>query len=127
MAIHGVGIDLVDVERVRRLVEGSPERVRARIYTDHEWDYAHLLRDPYPRLAARFAAKEAGFKALRVPSWRGFSWRDIEVQSGAGGVPSLVYHEAAGELIRSLGIVAAHVTLSHLKTHALAVVVLESA
>lgn len=127
MAIHGVGIDIIEVMRVRRLVESAPARVHARMYTDHEWDYCHMFRDPYPALAARFAAKEACFKALRVASWRGFVWRDLEIHSGDGRIPSLCLHGGAADLARALGITRAHVSLSHLKEYATATVILECA
>lgn len=126
MAIHGIGVDIIEVRRVRRLVETAPERVRARMFTDHEWDYAHTFNDPYPALAARFAAKEAAFKAMRIRTWEGFGWRDIEVRSGEGRIPAVVYHGGAKAVLDALGVTRAHVSLSHLKDHAVATVVLET-
>ena len=125
MAIHGIGTDIIQVARVQRLVEMSEKRVRARIFTEHEWEYAHGFANPFPSLAARFAAKEAGFKALRIASWKGFSWRDLEVQSGAGRIPSIVYLGGAGDKLIELGVQAAHISISHLDELASAVVVLE--
>ena len=126
MAIVGIGTDLVDVARVQKLVEGSPKRVQQRLYTGHEWDYAHTFKDPYPSLAARFAAKEAGFKALRISTWQGFSWKEIEVVSGEGRIPSIVYHDGAKDILLSKGVTQAHISVAHLKTHAVATVILEA-
>jgi len=62
--IHGIGIDIVEIARMRRLVERYGERFLRRVFTEGERAYAMQRRDPIPSLAARFAAKEAGLKAL---------------------------------------------------------------
>ena len=86
MNIVGLGIDLVEINRVRHLLVRYGERFRDRIFTDHEWEYAHRFVDPSVRLAARFAGKEAVMKSLYV-GWRVLRWKDIEI---TGGGPPLV-------------------------------------
>lgn len=79
--IVGLGIDLAEIDRVRRLLGKYGERFRERIFTDHEWEYAHRYVDPSGRLAARFAGKEAVMKSLYT-GWRRLRWKDIEITGG---------------------------------------------
>lgn len=102
--ISGVGVDVVDIERFRQTLERTPT-LRRRLFTEAE---AVL---PLESLAARFAAKEAFVKALRAPA--GMSWQDIEVVTDAAGAPEFLLRGAAEARARELGIVTAHVSLSH--------------
>ena len=124
--IVGVGIDLVDVERARRLFEGKGARATARLFTEREARYALQRADPAPHLAARLAAKEAAFKALSGNVLaRGIGWREIEVVSGAGGAPTLELHGSARRRADELGVSRFWLTLTHTAATAGAVVVLE--
>jgi holo-[acyl-carrier protein] synthase len=129
--IVGFGIDLVEVSRVARLIDGGKslrQRERAtrfleRCFTAHERAYCDARRDRASRYAARFAAKEAVTKALGAP--RGLRWTDIEV-SRAEGAPSVKLSGAGKKAARKLGVEAIHVTLSHDGGIAAAAVILES-
>jgi holo-[acyl-carrier protein] synthase len=114
----GIGIDLVDVDRFRRLLERRP-RIVERLFTDGERRDAH---DRPERLAARFAAKEATLKTLGVGMGEA-PWRSIEVTLDDAGAPSLVLHDHARELARTLGVGYLHVSLSHTEHLAAAFVV----
>lgn len=106
-----IGLDLCSAARIRRVHERHGERFTGRVFTDGELETALRRRDPYPHLAARWAAKEAVFKVLgRVP---GFRWRDIEVVTEADGRPGLSLHGATAAEARRQGIAAWHVSISH--------------
>jgi holo-[acyl-carrier protein] synthase len=127
--IVGVGIDLVEVERVRDLVARRGSRVLTRLFTPEEAAYAALAADPVPRLAARLAAKEAAYKALSGNDLaRGIGWRELEVvASGAGRAPELRFHGAAARRAAELGVARSWLTLTHERATAAAMVVLEAA
>lgn len=125
--ILGIGIDVIEIARVRRLVERHGEHALRRLFTDGERTYAETHRDPSRHLAARIAAKEAAFKALAThAAGRGIGWRDMEVVAGGGGrPPRLLFHGLAAEVAAELGVSAAWLTLTHAVDVAAAVVVLE--
>ena len=84
--IVGVGIDLIEIARVRKLVEGKGDRALRRLFTDSELAYARRRADPLPHLAARIAAKEATFKAFGTHDGaRSIGWKDMEVISASDG------------------------------------------
>ena len=123
--IVGLGVDLVEIARVRRLMESRGERAMARLFTDGERAYAHYRVDPAPHLAARIAAKEAAFKALAGNALaRSIGWRDIEVVM-TDGRPSLMLHGHAARRAAELGVARSFVSLTHSEGTAGAVVVLE--
>lgn len=125
--IVGMGMDLVDIARIRATLERHGERARARLFTAGELAYADRRQDPARHLAARFAAKEAAFKALSgSPSARAIGWRDIEVVSDLDGRPGLRLHGLAAARARELDVVAAWLTITHADQMAAATVVLES-
>ncbi len=107
--VAGVGIDAVEVARLRRLLEHLP-RACDRLYSEQERAYADGFADPYPRYAARFAAKEAVGKALGI-GIIGFVWREIEVLSG--GKPRVALHGHVAEIARRLGVTRVELSLSH--------------
>ena len=124
--IVGVGIDLVEIARVRKLVEGKGDRALRRLFTDAELAYANRRGDPIPHLAARVAAKEATFKAFgRHDGARSIAWKEMEVISAADGNPTLRLHGTAATLAISLGVTRMWVSLSHTESTAGAVVVIE--
>jgi holo-[acyl-carrier protein] synthase len=125
--ILGIGIDLVDVERIRRLLgEEHAEAARARLFTPAELELAGHGAAAVESLAARFAAKEAAMKALGTGWSGGVGFRDVEVGRDASGAPTLALTGAAGERARALGVARCHVSLTHTKELAQAIVVLES-
>ncbi len=86
--LTGIGIDLVEISRLEVLHKKLGEKFLRRVFTASERKYVLAKKNPYPSMAARFAAKEAVFKALNLRD-KGVSWQDIEVISLAGGVPLL--------------------------------------
>ncbi len=124
--IVGVGIDLVDIARVQRLIDGKGQRALDRLFTADEVAYATSRASPAMHLAARIAAKEAAFKALSgSDEARRIGWREVEVIAQSGGAPRLELHGRAQLRARELGVGRAHLSLSHTDTTAGAVVVLD--
>ncbi len=121
--IRGIGLDLVETQRVRRALERFGERFLRRVLTGEERRALH--GDPAAYLAARLAGKEAAFKALGTERSRGVTWRQIEILNTPSGAPQVRFHGIAGECLRARGAWQAHVTLTHTRGHAAAAVVLE--
>ncbi len=117
--IVGVGVDLVEIARIRALLARWGERFLYRLYLPEEIAYARALSDPAPALAARFAAKEAFIKAF--PGYARLSWVGVAREEK----PRLVFREPLDEEIKKRGLTA-WVSLSHERGHAIAVVVLEA-
>jgi len=107
----GIGIDAVDIDRFRRVLARSP-RLAGRLFTDAERADGVRWRDAAPRLAARFAAKEATMKALGV-GLGAFAFHDVEVRTAPGGAPSLALSGAAAALAAELGVRDLKVSLTH--------------
>jgi holo-[acyl-carrier protein] synthase len=124
--VVGLGVDVVDLERVREALSRSGERFVRRVYTEAEAAYCGRHRDPVPHFAARFAAKEALFKALGTGWSQGVRWRDVEVERVRGRAPRLVLHGEALRHSQRLGTQTVHCTLSHSAASAVAVVILEN-
>jgi len=119
--VRGVGIDAVDVDRFRRVIARRP-RVADRVFTDSELADVARNPDPTPRLAARFAAKEAVMKALGV-GIGAFAMRDVEVKRAESGAPGLVLVGRAASIAHGRGIGDWHVSLTHTDLVAIASVV----
>jgi holo-[acyl-carrier protein] synthase len=118
--IVAVGLDLVELDRVRRVWRAHPERFVRRCFTPVEAAYAARRTDPVPALAARFAVKEAFQK-----TWPDtLSWCDVGVENGPDGAPRLAYSPRVAARMAAEGW-HAHVSLTHARDHAAAVVVLE--
>lgn len=123
--VLGIGMDLVDVDRVRRLLQRKGDRALRRLFTSGETEYARAKADPAIHLAARVAAKEAAYKALSGSEIaRGVGWREIEVLPGWDG-PTLAFHGLAQRRAEELGVTRVHLTMTHTATTAAAVVLLE--
>lgn len=119
--VLGIGADLVDIDRFRLAMARRP-RLAERMFSTDERAYAFRHREPAPRLAARFAAKEAVMKALGVGLGR-FALRDVEVVRARGGQPRLALSGTAADLARERGVRGWHLTLTHTDTMAMAVAV----
>lgn len=122
--IVGVGMDLTEVDRIAAMVARWGESFTRRVYTDGERDYAMSRANVAMHLAARFAAKEATLKALGVPS--GLSWHEMEVVGGGQEAPLLVLRGQALAAADRLGVVRMHLTLTHTRDIAAAVVIAEA-
>ena len=125
--IVGIGIDMESVERVREAIERHGERFIQRVYTPGEIAYVESKANKWERFAARFAAKEAGMKAIGTGWDKGVAWRDVEILNEADGCPTLVLHGRAKEIAERKGCKRAWVSLSHTREYAVAQVILESA
>jgi holo-[acyl-carrier protein] synthase len=119
--IHGIGIDITKVLRMKEVVDRWGERFLSRVFTKEEISYCYGKRDPFPSLSVRFAAKEAVIKALgfRVP------FIDIEVVRGVHGKPSLCALGTLKAAFEEHSVGRTHLSLSHEKDYAMAFVVLE--
>jgi holo-[acyl-carrier protein] synthase len=124
--IVGTGIDLCEVARMKAALERHGERMKNRVFTDREIRYAESKANRYERYAARFAAKEAGMKALGT-GWRGgLGWRDLEVANLTSGRPTLAFHGKADEIAKKMGVRSISLSLTHTADQAMAMVILEN-
>jgi holo-[acyl-carrier protein] synthase len=123
--ILGTGIDLVEVARVEAAIARFGERFLARVFTPEERRYCEARANKMERYAARFAAKEAGMKALGTGLSRGISWQDLEVRREPGHRPTLLFCRKAAEIAAALGVSRVSVSLSHTGGHAIAQVIIE--
>jgi holo-[acyl-carrier protein] synthase len=123
--ILGLGADWVDVEDLQRALERGGDRLRRRIFTAAERRYCEGRRREMEHLAARFAAKEALFKALGTGWGSEAGWTDVEVVRARQGPPRLRLRGRAAATARRQGVARLHLTLSHTPRGALAVVVAE--
>lgn len=124
--ILGVGIDLVEVARIRALWEEHGERFLHRFLRPEEARYCLAHRDPAPGIAARFAAKEAVSKAFGTGIGAELGWLDIEVGHLPGGQPIIRLHDNGARLLEKRGGRHVHLSLTHTAGHASAVAILEN-
>jgi holo-[acyl-carrier protein] synthase len=124
--VLGSGVDLCEVPRLRDAIARHGQRLLHRVFTDREIAYAERKANKFERYAARFAAKEAGMKALGT-GWRGgLGWRDLEVTNLRSGRPTLAFHGVAAKIAEQLGVRNISLSITHTKEQALAMVILES-
>lgn len=123
--ILGLGIDLLEVRRVRRALDAHGVRFEDRVFTAGELADCRDRADRAQALGARFAAKEACLKALGTGWSQGLSFQQVEIVRLEGGRPGILLHGQASERARSLGVQAIHVSLTHQPSTVAAVVVLE--
>lgn len=124
--IVGCGVDVVELERVRRVVARWGDRFQSRVLTERERAECGAYRRPAVQVALRFAAKEAGMKAIGTGLARGVSWRDLEVVRGADGL-EMRLHGSAARFARERGSDRVWLAAALTRTHAIAQVVLEGA
>lgn len=124
--ILGIGIDVVDIDRARRMLSSYGDRVLRRTCTDAEADYVRSHGDGAHRFAARLAAKEAAFKALAgTLDARAIGWREIEVLFAESGPPSLQFHGRAAQRSKDIGMRRSWLSMTHSDLSAVATVILE--
>jgi holo-[acyl-carrier protein] synthase len=117
--VLGVGVDLVDLERVARLLSNKGEHAMQKFFTDEERAYLGTRPDPTGHAGARIAAKEAVYKALQsLPGARGVGWREIEVTRDDDGRPAIRLHGLAARLAEENGGLVVQVSLTHSATSA---------
>lgn len=124
--VIGLGTDLTEVARIEKSLERFGDHFLARVYTPGEIAYCHARKKSSAEsFAARFAAKEAGAKALGTGISRGVGWREFEVQRQPGQAPQLILHGRALEIAKALGIDRLSLSLTHTRGMAMAVVIAE--
>lgn len=125
--VVGVGVDLIEVARIRAALEDPRlgRRFRERVYTEREIAYCEGRARKFESYAARFAAKEAVMKALRTGWGARAAWREIEVDRTRNGAPRIVLHRNASACAREMGIARLSLSLSHTAEHAIALVIAE--
>ena len=123
--IVGTGMDVIEVPRVAASIERFGQRFLERVFTEGEIRYCDSKANRVERYAARFAAKEAGMKALGTGWSQGVRWRDVEVRRQPGGRPTIVFHGKAAEFAARMGVTNIALSLTHTAAEAIAQVILE--
>ena len=126
MSVIGIGVDLVECDRIQHSLDRFGEKFLRRIFTEGEIEYSMSMKFPARHLAARFAAKEAVSKAFGTGIGKAMGWRNIDIRKKESGEPFLVFSGPAQELATKRGVASALITLSHTDHHAMACVVLEA-
>jgi holo-[acyl-carrier protein] synthase len=122
--IIGIGIDATEIDRIEATIARYGDRFLRRIFTEGEIAYATRRKNPVPHFAGRFAAKEAGMKALGTGHSQGVLWRDIEVVREPGAAPQLRFHGGAANRLAYLKANSSLLTITHSQTLAIAQVML---
>lgn len=122
--VVGLGADIIEVERVRGVIERQGERFLTRVFTDEERAYCAAMKHPHKHYAARFAAKEAVSKCFSTGIGAELGWRSVSIYHGERHQPLVRLDAQATALLAQVGATHVHVTLSHTDTVAMAVAVL---
>ena len=121
-AILGIGVDVVDVKRMKIVLDSRGMPLMKKLFTDSEIAYCAPKKNPHEHFAARFAAKEAVSKAMQT-GWSGrFRWRDVEVINNPSGAPNVVLHDFVAEQLVNCRV---HVSLSHTENTVVAFAIIE--
>ena len=123
--ILGTGIDLAEVARIRDAIGRYGDRFIRRIYTDGEIAYVERKANRFERYAGRFAAKEAGMKAIGTGWKRGVRWQDFEVANLPSGRPTLRLHGEAARIAEKMGVKTISLSITHTADLGMAHVILE--
>jgi holo-[acyl-carrier protein] synthase len=124
--IVGSGIDLVEIDRIQQSMDRYGQRFLNRVYTAAEQAYCQRKRKSAESFAARFAAKEAGAKALGTGISQGVNWLEIEIAREPGGRPTLLFHGRAAQIAARLNVTRAALSITHTGTLSMASVLLEN-
>jgi holo-[acyl-carrier protein] synthase len=123
--VLGLGTDLIETKRVQESIDRFGERFLQRVFTEGEIAYCRRKKNAGESFAARFAAKEAGAKALGTGISRGVNWKELEVRREVSGKPTLHLSGRAAELAEAIGVRRLQLSLTHSRELAMAVVVAE--
>jgi len=126
MSVIGIGVDLVECERIKHSMDRFGDRFLHRVFTEGEIEYSMSMKFPERHLAARFAGKEAVAKAFGTGIGKAMGWRNIDIRKKESGEPFVVFSGPANALATERGVTSALITLSHTERHAAACVVLQS-
>src|SRR5436305_8549994 len=113
MSILGIGVDMVEVERIQHSLDRFGERFMKRVFTEGEIAYSQSMKFPARHFAARFAAKEALSKAFGTGIGKSMGWRDLDVQKKESGEPFVVLSGGAKEMADQRGVSDVWISLSH--------------
>ena len=120
--IRGIGVDLIEIQRIQSSIDEFGETFLRKIFTDAEIAYCRSRKNPAQHFAARFAAKEAVSKALST-GWSGeFEWKNVEVTNELSGKPNVTLHGSTAEALKKSNV---HLSLSHSETAVVAFAVIE--
>src|SRR5258707_11636552 len=125
MSVLGIGVDLVECERIQRSIDRFGERFLHRVFTDGEIQYSMSMKFPARHLAARFAGKEAVAKAFGTGIGKAMGWRNIDIGKKPSGEPFLMFSGPAQELATKRGVTSAFTPFGNTHQNAIAAVVLE--
>ena len=120
MQIFGIGTDIIECERIGRMLVQHGERFTSHVFTDEEVRYCSGKKVVEQHFAGRWAAKEAVLKAFGTGWIAGIAWKDVEVVIQTGGKPTIRLHRGATQKGNELGIVEVLISISHCKSHATA-------
>ena len=123
--IYGIGTDLVEISRIEKIIKRWGDRFTGKVFSQNEINYCENKAYPAIHYAARFAAKESFLKSLGIGLGMGVSLKDIEVINNPQGSPQLHMNEKIQGILEKRGITAIHISMTHTREHAQAVVVLE--
>ena len=120
MDVLGIGTDIVECVRIRRMIEKHGELFLSRVFTDREMRYCQRSKNATEHFAGRWAAKEAVLKCLGTGWSKGLCWTDIEVVNDPAGKPAVTLHAATREHADRLGIREVMISISHCRAYAVA-------
>ena len=126
MSVLGIGVDIVETQRIEHSLERFGERFLHRVFTAGEIEYCQSMKYPARHFAARFAAKEAVSKAFGTGIGKSMSWKDIDVHREGSGQPFVVLDGAAKQLASERRVSAVWISLSHTEHNAAAMAVIEA-
>ena len=124
MSVIGIGTDIVDITRLKKMSEKALEKLAQRVLTGQEYQHYQSLKFQLPYLAKRWAGKEAAVKALGTGIASGVSFQHVEITSLESGQPQLHFSDKALQIAQSLGAKRYHISLSDEAVYATAFVVL---
>ena len=122
--VVGIGLDIVEVERIAKALRGS-KSITERVFTPEEIRYCSQRKNKYQHYAGRFAAKEAALKALGTGWQAGIRWRDVETTAGPMGEPQLTLYGKAAAIFKESKARRSLLTITHATNYAVACVVID--
>ena len=125
MSVLGIGVDIIETERIEHSLQRFGERFLHRVFTDGEISYCQSMKYPARHFAARFAAKEAVSKAFGTGIGKSMGWRDIDIRKKPSGEPFVVLDGQAKSLAEDRNVRDVWISLSHTNHHAVAMITLE--
>ncbi len=120
MNIAGIGTDIIECERIDRMIQRHGDHFMQRVYTEQEIRYCANRKTADQHFAGRWAAKEAVLKALGTGWISGIAWTDVEVAHAEGGRPIILLHGGAAKVAQKRGIQEIQISITHCKSHAVA-------